>query len=157
MLERADGTKIEAQIIDSLENVADGYKICHQTPTASRRSKLILGTAKLKFHHRIQVETTFIQQRPVLYIVNKATLFCAASFFRKQSTKEISNEMQHMSSLATIGPLDFLLVDQGKAYTSKEIREFLEAHGVQLDEAPIETCGTIETIGRYHAPLELSC
>lgn len=32
----------------------------------------------------------------------------------------------------------------------------MEAHGAQLDEAPIETPGAIQTVERYHGPLMLA-
>lgn len=32
----------------------------------------------------------------------------------------------------------------------------MEAHGVQLDEAPIETPGAMKTAERYHTPLRLA-
>lgn len=51
-----------------------------------------------------------------------------------------------------LGPPDFLFIDQRTAYTSKEMRESLEAHGVQLDEASFETPCAIGALERYHAP-----
>lgn len=41
----------------------------------------------------------------------------------------------------------YLMVDLGAAYTSK-IMKSLEAYGISLGEAPIETPGAIETVER---------
>lgn len=51
-----------------------------------------------------------------------------------------------------MGPPDHLAVDQWSSYVSKEMRQNLEASGVKLKEASIETPGSIFTVERYHAP-----
>lgn len=61
-----------------------------------------------------------------------------------------------MWPLVYLGPSDFLVVDQGRSYASKEMREALKAYEDQLDETPIERPGTIRTVERYHGPLRLA-
>lgn len=51
------------------------------------------------------------------------------------------------------GPPDFLIVDQGTAYISKETKDFMEEAGIILEEALIENPGSIGIVERYHAPL----
>ena len=53
-----------------------------------------------------------------------------------------------------MGPPDFLAVDQGSAYISKETNSNMEAAGIILEEAPIENPGSIGVVERYHAPLK---
>lgn len=50
----------------------------------------------------------------------------------------------------------YLTVVQGSAYTSREMRENLEASDVNPKEAPIETPGAIGTMERYHDPLRVT-
>lgn len=52
-----------------------------------------------------------------------------------------------------LGPPDFLSVDQGTAYVSQEMKGYLDAEGITMKEAPIETPGAIGIVERYHAPL----
>lgn len=52
-----------------------------------------------------------------------------------------------------MGPPDFLSIDQGSGYVSKEFRSKAEAAGIRLSEAPIENPGSIGIVERYHAPL----
>lgn len=49
-----------------------------------------------------------------------------------------------------------LVVGPGTAYTSKEMRRFVEAHGIKLQKAPIETPGGIATVERHYAPLQVT-
>lgn len=53
-----------------------------------------------------------------------------------------------------LGPLDFLVVDQGSGNTLLVMREAAEAAGVKLDEAPLESPGSIGMVKRYRAPLK---
>lgn len=61
-----------------------------------------------------------------------------------------------MWSLVCFDRPDVLVVDQSKAYTSKVVRDSLEAHDVNLDETPIKTPGIIGNVKQYHASLRLS-
>lgn len=49
-------------------------------------------------------------------------------------------------------PPEFFSVDQGSNDVSREFKEDMEAAGITLKEAPIETPGSIGTVERYHAP-----
>lgn len=62
-----------------------------------------------------------------------------------------------MGSLVHLRFPDFLVVDHGSAYTRKEMNKTVEAFGVRLGEASIETPGTIEVVKRYDALLRLPC
>lgn len=89
-------------------------------------------------------------------MVDEASHFRAASLFRNNSTKKIWSKIQHMWSHVYLGPPDCLAVDQFSAYILKNMKESLEVHSVQLQEAPIEAAGAIETVKRYHGPFSLS-
>lgn len=154
--ERANGTKILGHIIDSSNNIKGDCRLCQREPTASQIFRLTVDTARLKSNHPVQVDTIFTQGRQVIHLVDEATHFCAASFFRNQSTKKIWGRIQHTQSLVVLGPPDFLVVDQGTAYTSKGMKDSLEIQGVQLVEELIETPSAIGTVERYHDPLKLT-
>lgn len=51
------------------------------------------------------------------------------------------------------GPPDQLAIDQGSSFVSKEMKENLVASGVTLEEAPIETPGSIGFFKIYHVPV----
>lgn len=86
-------------------------------------------------------------------MVDTATHFCAASFRKFQFTVETWRTILSSRILVYYGPQDFVLVDQGSGFISREIREILEAVGITIREAPIETPGGIGTVKSYHAPL----
>lgn len=94
----------------------------------------------------------FINDPAVLHTVDEATYFCAAAFLQKQSTSEFWKIVRNMWSLVRLGLTYYIIIDQGSAFTPKEMKDSLEAFLVRLDEATIETPGTIGIVGIYHAP-----
>lgn len=50
---------------------------------------------------------------------------------------------------------DYLVVNQGSAYTSKEMKESVQTFRVHLPEVTIESAGAIGVDGRYYAPSQL--
>lgn len=95
----------------------------------------------------------FLGGKPVLNMVYLWANFQPAKFFRSQSTAEIWTAIQNMSSLFYGGPPVYLSIDQGSNYISREIRSNVEAHGIRMKEAPIETPTSIGTVEIYHDPL----
>lgn len=59
----------------------------------------------------------------------------------QQSSAEIWRD-HHVWILTYMGPPDYLAVDHGFAYVSREIREVPEASWVRLEEVPIEVLET---------------
>lgn len=55
-----------------------------------------------------------------------------------------------------LGLPDVISVGQGKNIFSAEVRSNFQAAGILLNEAPIDTPGSIGTVKRYHAPLRLA-
>lgn len=63
--------------------------------------------------------------------------------------------MLNIWSYVNKGSPDNFAVDRNTEYTSKKMKDPLEAHGLQLGETLIERPGAIETAERYHASLRL--
>lgn len=121
-----------------------------------QRFKLTVGMEDLRFNYSVQVDTMFLHGLPVFHMVDAATHFCAASFLRTQATSYIWKKIQIICTLVYLGPPDYLNVDQGSSYVSKEMISNLEESGTKLKEAPVENPGTIGVFERYYAPLRSS-
>lgn len=94
-----------------------------------------------------------MESRSVIHLVDEATYFSAATFLQNQTTSEIGKTITRLWIHSYMGPPYYLVVDQGSSYITKEIKSNLEASGVALDEALIETSGSIVTVEPHHAPL----
>lgn len=79
----------------------------------------------------------WIEGQQVVHMVDKVTHFQAARLVLKQTATGIWRVIRLMWTLPYCGPPDFLEVDQGSNYTSKEFREATTADEINLKEAPI--------------------
>lgn len=102
------------------------------------------------------MNTMFIHGRPVMHMVDEAINFSAPFFIRNKSTSEICGTIQCMWSLIFLGYPDYLVVDQGYAYISKEMYASAEVADVILDEASIESAGSIVVVEQYHASMRIA-
>lgn len=134
----------------------ENCRICKEVSSEPRQFKLAARTHELRFNHRVQVDTMYIGGRPAIHMVDEATHFCSASFLHRRSTKNIWKSIRQMWYLVYLGRSDYLAVDQGSAYSSKELRVSAEAFGMHLREAPIKTPGAIQTAEMYYALLWLA-
>ena len=153
LLRRASGDKLKGNIKGMLRRLSENCKICKTNAATPRRFKLTIGTDDLRFNNRIIVDTMFIEGRPVIHIVDECTHFTAASFLKSQSASEIWKSILMLWTHTYMGPPDFLAVDQGSAYISEEFKRNAAADGIIMEEAPIESPGSIGIVERYHAPL----
>lgn len=79
-------------------------------------------------------------------MVEEGTNYTAASYVPSQSTAGTWKVIRELWMQTYSGPPDFLVVDQGSAYTSEEMRKNSEASGIRMKEAPIESPGTLGVV-----------
>ena len=81
--------------------------------------------------------------------------FTAARFLRKCSSKEVFKTICHCWINVYSGPPDFIHVDQGTNFISKEFKNAVSTLDIGLIEAPIECPNSLSHVERYHGPLRL--
>lgn len=153
LLHRAASEDMSNEIKIRIRKIHESCRVCKEQASKTRRFKLTIGTEELRFNQRVFVDTMFIDRRPIIHLVDESTHFSAACFLRTQSAKETWKAILRLWVHTYLGPPDHLVVDQGSAYVSREMKAAVEASGIQLKEAPIENPGTMGIVERYHAPL----
>ena len=153
LLKRANKSKLRKSIKQEIAKIVEDCDICRRSGNKPRRFKLTAGTEELRFNHTVVVDTMFIESRAVLHMVDEATHFMAACFLRSQSASDIWKAIVRLWILTYMGPPNYLAIDQGSSYISKEMKSNAEAAGISMIEAPIENPGSIGIVERYHAPL----
>lgn len=143
LLRRAASSELDKGTNDAMIKVHESCATCKKFSPKPRRFKLTLGTEEMRFNNRVYVDTMFIDNQPVIHLVDEATHFSAASFLRSQSASETWKAILRLWIHSYMGPPDFLAVDQGSAYASREFKSTLEASGVRIEEAPIDNPGTM--------------
>lgn len=79
LLEGANGTKIGGADNKCLGMRKRWLQDMSIDINSTSKIQINRSPAELKFKHRVQVDTKFIQRRLVIHMANKATHFCAAS------------------------------------------------------------------------------
>lgn len=153
LLRRASIGQLPKSVITAMEKVNNSCKVCNKHASKPRRFKLTLGTEEIRFNNRVYVDTMFINSRPVIHLVDEGTHFAATCFLRSQSATDTWKAILRLWVHTYLGPPDFLAVDQGSAYVSREMKMAMDASGIRVEEAPVENPGTMGIVERYHAPL----
>lgn len=140
------------EVKEAIRNITSDCSIRKLHKSDLRSFRLKVGTDDMIFNHRVQVDTMFLDGRPVIHLVDLETQFFAAAFIKSQSTDEIWRRIQRFWTLVYMGPSEFLEVDQGTLYVSRDMKINLSASGKILKEAPIELPNCIGTVERYNSP-----
>ena len=153
LLRRANPDEMNAEARKSLQEITNSCTVCVQNASRPRRFKVTIGSDDLRFNHIIAVDVMYLSGRAILHIVDEATHYNAASFLRKMSSAETWKTIVRCWTAVYLGPPDFLRVDQGTNFVSKEFCASAEAEGIKVLPAPIESPETLSHVERYHAPL----
>lgn len=99
-----------------------------------RYFKLTIVSRALRFNDNAQVDTMFLDGKPVVHMVYEATPFTEARFVSCQSAAAIWKAIQQMWSPAYMGPPDHISVNQASDFhrssraTSRTAQECLQPH-----------------------------
>lgn len=107
----------------------------------------------MKFNHILAVDIMYICNKPVLHVVDEATHYRSAMFVQRVRSREVWKTLLRCWCHVYLGPPDFLRVDHGSQFISKEFLENAEADGISVLTAPIECPSSMSPVERYHGPL----
>lgn len=137
LLSRANQYLLPAGTKPGLKSISECRKLFMKNSQRPRRLILTVGTEDMRFNHTVQVDTMFLELRPVILPVNLATNFSATRFLKNQTTSEIWKSITRLCSMMYVRPPEFLHVYQESNYTSKEMEKNEASSGITLLEAPI--------------------
>lgn len=72
-----------------------------------RKFRLTVGEEELRFNQRVIVDNMFINNKPIIHMVDESTHFTAASFLRNQSAEKIWKSIRKLWILTYMGPQTF--------------------------------------------------
>ena len=129
-------------------------KFCHQCQmhnNAPGRFKFTLRD-DMEFNYQVLVDIMFINEKPVLHILDMATSFQAARFLRNMTAKEVWDTLRIAWIDTYVGPPDTIVTDAGTNFTSQEFKTNARIMAIELEEVPVEAHNSIGKLERYHAP-----
>ena len=153
ILKRSKPDEVSEKTKAAIEELHKKCETCQRHGAKPKRFRLTTGTEDLRFNHIVAADIMFINRKPILHVVDEATHFSAATWLRNSSLKEVWNGLLRCWSHVYAGPPDFLRIDQGSNFISREFKDKADTSGISLIEAPVGSPNSMSHGERYHGPL----
>ena len=146
MLTKADYNNVNYNIIKKIN------KYCYQCQIYKKAPGRFRFTIynNIDFNFRIIVNIIYINQRAVLYAVNKAIIFQAVRFLPNITAAIIWDILRAIQIDIYIGPPDIIITDAGTNFINKEFISNTNIIVINVTEVPVEAYYLIRKIERYY-------
>lgn len=150
LLERSGhGDDLDKNVLDRLTKYCT---FCQKHGKSPRRFKFTLRD-DINFNFSIIVDIMYIDNSPVLHIVDESTRYQAARWLRDVSAKHTWDTLRLCWIDVYLGPPDYILHDAGKNFVSREFRQLASSVAITTKSVPVEAHWSIGIVERYHAVL----
>ena len=149
LLTKAGHDDVDRSILEQIT------KFCHQCQmhsAAPRRFKFTLRDDR-EFNFEILADVMYLDEKPVLHVIDVGTSFQGATFLREMSAKVTWEALRRIWIDTYLGPPDIITHDAGTNFASKEFRSEAKIMGITCKEVPVEAHWSIGKLERYHQPL----
>ena len=106
-----------------------------------------------KFNYLVYVDIMYLDGKPTLHIINSATAFRATRFIKDMSTHKVWNTLYACWIDVYLGPLNMVVHNARKNFTSKEFKQLANSLSIQVKEVLVEAHNSVGKVERYHTPL----
>jgi hypothetical protein len=101
----------------------------------------------------MQVDVFYLDSKPVLHIVDEATLFMAAHFLKDKSVRTVWDTLRTCWIDTYLGPPDYFVHNARKNFLSIEFQREARTMAVDVKEVPVEAHNSIGKVEQRYAPL----
>lgn len=136
----------------ALERLTRYCSFCQKHGRSPGRFKFTL-TEDSEFNYSIIVDIMYIDNSPILHIVDESTRFQAARWLTNITAKHTWETLRMCWIDVYIGPPDYIHHDAGKNFVSREFRQLASSMGTTTRSVPVEAHWSIGIVERYHAIL----
>lgn len=148
LLERS-GHEINKPTLDKLTKYCS---YCQKHGKSPGRFKFTLRD-DVNFNFTIFVDIMYIDNSPILHVVDEATRYQAAKWLQNISSKHTWDVLRLCWIDCYLGPPDFIRHDAGKNFVSREFKQFASSMAITTRSVPVEAHWSIGIVERYHAVL----
>lgn len=144
------GHDVDSKIIEKLT------RICHQCQLHRNSPGRFKFTLKddYEFNYSIVIDVLYIDNRPVLQVIDSATCFGAAKFLKFMIAECAWDSLKCCWIDTYLGPPEYIIHDAGTNFASSEFRQRSKSMGIIVKEVPIEAHNSVGLVERYHQPLK---
>lgn len=139
---------------ETLNQLAKFCHFCQKFGKSPGRFRFTLREQDdVNFNFNIIVDVMYINNSPVLHIVDEATRFQAGRWLQDISAKHTWDILRMCWIDTYLGPPDQITHDAGKNFISKEFKHYATTMGIQTKGVPVEAHNSVGIVERYHGPL----
>jgi hypothetical protein len=146
MLNRSSHSDIERS---ALEKLTKYYAYCQKYSKSPGRFRFKLQD-DIDFNHSIIIDIMYIDNKPILHIIDKGTRFQAARWLTNMTAKYIWDVLRQYWIDSYLGPPEHIITDAGTNFTSKEFKQHASTMGITTKSVPVEVHWSIGLVERYH-------
>ena len=130
-------------------------KVCEQCQLHGKAPGRFKFTLKddHEFNYSIIVDIFYLEDGPVLHVVDSATAFNAGKFLREVSARATWEALRICWIDAYQGPPEYIVHDAGRNFASQEFRQNANTLNIEVKEVPVEAHNSVGKVERYHGPV----
>jgi len=137
-----------------LEEVAEACVVCQCFAKEPSRFRVAMPKEDLCFNRRVMIDLITFQKTPVRHIIDRDTLFSAATFLCDLvSSQSVWDAFLRIWVAVYAGYPEQRHVDQGTNLQSDEWRQMMRDAGIKPIDSDIESHNSLRAGERYHAML----
>lgn len=150
IMKRADDPTATKEILKELEDITSKYDICQRLSTEPGRFRVSLPPGDIVFNRIVLLDIMSLLGKSVLHIVDKDTLFSAASVLSSERSKAVWDTFLRLWARAYTGYPDAIHDDQGPQFQSAEWKGYLRGCSIRIIDSGVESHNTLGAGERYH-------
>jgi hypothetical protein len=148
LLERS-GHDVNRKVIDRLTRFCHSCQMHGKSPG---RFKFTLRD-NVDFNHSVYIDVMYIDNQPLLHVVDEGTRFQAAHWLRNMTAQHTWDILRRCWIDVYIGPPDLIIHDAGTNFASHEFQQYSASMAIKTKSVPVEAHQSMGIVERYHAPL----
>ena len=137
---------------DILQYLTKYCASCQKHGASPGRFKFTLRD-DVEFNYCVYVDIMYINNQPLLHIVDEGTRFQAGRWLMNISAKHTWDKLRECWIDTYLGPPDYIAHDAGKNFVSKEFQQYARTLGTVTKSVPVEAHQSIGIVERYHRPV----
>ena len=137
-----------------LEKVAEARDVCQRLAEEPSRFRVSMPKEVLCFNRRVMIDLMMLEQMPVFHVVDRDTLFSAATFLRDRvSSKSVWDAFLRIWVAVYAGYPEQLHANPATNLQSDEWKQMVCDAGIKPIDSGIESHNSLGAGERYHAML----
>ncbi|CDF36767.1 unnamed protein product [Chondrus crispus] len=151
VMSRAEPDKTSPEVLRTLKRISSTCDLFQRRSRAPHRFRASLPDADVVFNRTLCLDLMYLENTPVLHVVDKDTKFSAAAFLGKETADATWNTFMNIWVCVYIGFPDAMATDQGPQFKSQRWKTLLLLAGIKHFQSGVQSHNALGVGERYHA------